>query len=229
MNRNVLSALLVVIVLAAASTAVALPPCGQAASYAWCNADCQIVYGLPCTGIDTDFNQPDDCEVIYHCGSSRTLRMGCDCGGGGCFLAGTPITMADGSMKAIESIEVGDVVLAFDEASGEMKPDKVSAVHEPVEWAHYLLVNDKLELTPPHPVLSKGEWVEIGKLSVGDMMTSVDGSDVRIDSIEVVKEPVTVYNFATNPYETYVADGIIVHNKTIVIPREEEPDPDNRD
>jgi hypothetical protein len=24
---------------------------------------------------------------------------------------------------------------------------------------------------------------------------------------------VTVYNFAVNPYETYVANGVIVHNK----------------
>jgi hypothetical protein len=213
----------------AASPALALPPCSQAATYTWCNADCQIIYGLPCTGLETNF-YPPDCEVIFHCGLSRTIRMGCDCdGGGGCFLSGTPITMADGSLKPIETIEVGDVVLAFDEATGEMKPDKVSVVHDPVDWESYLLVNGALKLTPPHPVLSDGEWVEIGKLVVGDSLTSADGSKVLIESIEVVSEPVTVYNFATNPCQTYVAGGFIVHNKNPYIPNNPEPDPDPRD
>eukprot|EP01043_Picozoa_sp_COSAG02_P026052 COSAG02_NODE_1489_length_12365_cov_22.798793_5_plen_1063_part_00 len=33
---------------------------------------------------------------------------------GGCFLAGTPITMADGSTKAIELVQAGDAVLSWD-------------------------------------------------------------------------------------------------------------------
>ncbi len=32
-------------------------------------------------------------------------------GGGGCFLAGTQITMADGTLKSIENITAGDVIL----------------------------------------------------------------------------------------------------------------------
>jgi len=36
-------------------------------------------------------------------------------GGGSCFLAGTPIQLPDGTNKAIEEIQAGDLVLAYDE------------------------------------------------------------------------------------------------------------------
>jgi hypothetical protein len=153
-----------------------------------------------CTGHDED----DD-----------PIRVNCDScsSGGGCFLAGTPITMADGSIKPIEKVQAGDTILAFDEITKSMKPDKVKAVHDPVEVPYYLVVNGAMQLTPNHRVRSKGEWIEIGKLEVGDTLTAPDGSDVPIQSIKRIDEKVTVYNFAVNPFETYVANGVIVHNK----------------
>lgn len=42
-----------------------------------------------------------------------------------CFLAGTPVTMADGSTKPIEQVEAGDWVLSFDHKTGETKPGRV--------------------------------------------------------------------------------------------------------
>ena len=49
-------------------------------------------------------------------------------------------------------------------------------------------------------------------------------SSIVIESIKTVEEPVTVYNFSVNPYQTYVADGVIVHNKP-PIPSEQPPAP----
>jgi hypothetical protein len=151
------------------------------------------------------------------CNEGRPITGKCDCdgdpGGGGCFLAGAPITMADGSTKPIEEIRAGDFVLAYDEIAKQMKPDKVREVHKPVEVPFYLVVNQSMKLTPNHRVLSKGEWVEIGQLAVGDTLTAPGGKAVPIEKIEKVEGKVTVYNFAVNPYETYVANGVIVHNK----------------
>ena len=50
-------------------------------------------------------------------------------------------------------------------------------------------------------------------LVVGDRLIGADKKPVEIASIETRKEQVTVHNFATNPYATYVANGVIVHNK----------------
>ncbi len=133
----------------------------------------------------------------------------------GCFLEGTAISMFDGSTKPIEQIKVGDNILAYDEESGEMKADRVKLVHEPVERGSYLLLNKTIRLTREHPVLSAGTWVQAGQLTVGGAVTGEDGNPVMVRSIEMIDGPVMVYNFAVNPFETFVADGIIVHNKNI--------------
>ena len=133
-------------------------------------------------------------------------------GGGGCFIAGTAITMADNTTKPIEEIKVGDMVLAFDEQTGEMKEDIVSHVFSYDKEDTYLVINNHLRVTPVHGFLSKGEWLNIGDLKVGDTLTNTKGEDVPIERIDVIKETVDIYNFEVNPYHTYVANGLIVHN-----------------
>lgn len=42
-----------------------------------------------------------------------------------CFLAGTPVTMADGSTKPIEQVRPDDWVMSFDSKTGDTKPGRV--------------------------------------------------------------------------------------------------------
>ncbi|MFC1704651.1 right-handed parallel beta-helix repeat-containing protein [Candidatus Omnitrophota bacterium] len=129
-----------------------------------------------------------------------------------CFLPGTPILMSDGTQKPIEQVKVGDTVLAFDEETGEFKEDKVVEFFQhPAE--EYLIINEYLKVTKNHPVYSNGKWVEIGSLTIGDELFNRDSKPVRITSIKEVKEPTQVYNLEVNPYHTYVAGGIVAHNK----------------
>jgi len=134
-----------------------------------------------------------------------------------CFLAGTPILLADGSTKDIEAIKVGDTVLAYDQESGKNKSDKVveTFIHEE---DNYLLINGRIKATPNHPVFHKGRWVDIGLLNIGDELTKVNGSKETITSIERIEEPVLVYNLEVNPYHTYYADNILAHNKGCLLP-----------
>ncbi|MGB0632080.1 MAG: hypothetical protein ACPGRZ_15430 [Alphaproteobacteria bacterium] len=50
-----------------------------------------------------------------------------------CFVAGTPVDMADGSRKPIERIEIGDEVMAFDpylnDGAGGRRPSRVTQTH----------------------------------------------------------------------------------------------------
>jgi hypothetical protein len=62
-------------------------------------------------------------------------------------------------------------------------------------------------------VLSGGKWLDIGTMKVGDPLTAPDGSAVPIRSLRVVPEAVTVYNLQIDRLGTYVAGGIVVHNK----------------
>jgi len=199
------------LVLAAVAPAAALPPCSYVNS-GNCASQC---YPYSCYSWTVGACEGGSASYTFQC-TFTTLPGQCSCGGGGggCFLPGTEISLADGTTKPIERIEAGDMVLAWDEASGELKPDAVRAVHDPIAADSYLIVNDLLRFTDTHPVLSHGEWVKAGELRVGDALTAADGNLVAIESIRTVLGPVTVYNFAVNPYGTYVADGIVVHNKS---------------
>jgi intein/homing endonuclease len=121
--------------------------------------------------------------------------------------------MADGQKKPIESVKVGDEVLAFDEKTKTLKKDKVKEFfqHDAVE---YLVVNGTLKVTSNHPVYSEGKWVEIGTLKIGDKLLNSDGTPNPIVSMKKIQANVKVFNLEVNPYHTYIANGIVVHNKT---------------
>jgi hypothetical protein len=191
-------------VLGLTGLAQAIPPCGMPCESWPCPGDARTTW---CSYSE------EACHVHYTCSDLTTHNELCSCGGG-CFLAGTKITMADRSEKPIEEIKAGDMVLAYDEKTGELKPDRVKMVHDPVVADGYLIVNEKLFLTKVHPVLTPSGWKEIGTLKVGDSLIGADKREIAIASIKLVPEQVKVYNFATNPYQTYVANGVIVHNKT---------------
>lgn len=134
-----------------------------------------------------------------------------------CFLGGTPILMADGTTKPIQKVRVGDKVIAFDEVTKQLRADTVKKTfrHKTNE---YLIINKDLKVTSNHPVYSNGKWVEIGSLKVGDQLLNSDGKSVAITSITRVSHKTRVYNLKVNPYHTYIAGGIVVHNKLAPLP-----------
>jgi len=132
-----------------------------------------------------------------------------------CFLAGTPIEMADGSMRSIEEVRPGDAVRSYDEASGRFTTARVSEVMTGSSAMH-LVINGHLRLTDKHPLRVIGEgrdWVEAGQLKVGDILFQSDGTFQIVRSIDLVEREEPVYNFEVERTHTYCAGGIVVHNK----------------
>ncbi len=131
---------------------------------------------------------------------------------GGCFLAGTPIRMADGSEKPIESVVVGDSVSS---RAGESDPTiRSGAVTQTFEHIvdGYLIIDGFLRVTPEHDVFANGQWMTAGELRVGDSLLGIDNGWKRISSIERRGERVAVYNLSVDTYHTYFAGGVYVHN-----------------
>lgn len=132
--------------------------------------------------------------------------------GGGCFLAGTLITMADGSTKSIEAVQTGDKVKTFDNpltrqpAQGEVTKTFQHLVR------HYLIINGKMRLTPEHLVYSNLNFRRADELAVGDWLLDVSGSMVAVVSIEHRQELAQVFNLRVDPQHTFFADGFYVHN-----------------
>lgn len=88
-----------------------------------------------------------------------------------CFLAGTPIQMADGTQKAIERILPGDSVMAFDPRAGQglgpAVPRKVTRVFR--NTTRSIVDLRGVRMTPGHVVLSdNGEWLKIVDVLRGD-------------------------------------------------------------
>lgn len=131
---------------------------------------------------------------------------------GGCFLAGTKIEMADGSEKNIEDVKTGDMIMTFEnEYVKKLVPAKVAETFKH-RVQEYLVINDRLKVTPQHRIFVNNGWEPIGDVKVGDYLVDSSGERVRIDSIKRVQDIVTVYNLHIEKYSTFIADGIYVHN-----------------
>jgi DNA polymerase-3 subunit gamma/tau len=127
-------------------------------------------------------------------------------------LAGTMITMADGSVKPVESVVGGDRVLSYDVRSRQLKPSSVLAVHTPYVVKSYLVVNGTTRVTHNHPFLTSEGWVPAGDLKLGSKLVGAGGESVPVVSIDNISGDEFVYNFQVGD-RNYVADGLIVHNK----------------
>ena len=181
----------------------------------------------------------DNCGREVNCGS-------CD-GGGGCFIAGTPVRMADASDKAIELVEPGDRVIG---RGGKI--NRVRGVLRPIlgERKLYALNGGTAFVTASHPFLTTDGWkavdpeaaraevpgLPIARLTVGDVLLSVTSAapagrnaerntqeratDVRereipLRSLEgrAADSATQLYNLDVDGDDTYVANGLVVHNK----------------
>lgn len=131
---------------------------------------------------------------------------------GGCFLGNTKISMADGSLKNIEDIKIGDVILTREnDFSSRLSKDTVVRKFEHIV-GEYLVINGSLKVTSVHRMFVNGRWKTAGEIRTGDFFVDFNGKSVRVNSIQKVLSRVKVYNFETARLHTYFADSVYVHN-----------------
>jgi len=109
-----------------------------------------------------------------------------------CFMAGTPVVMADGTEKPIEGLVPGDQILSRDPHMSGSFPATIEAL---AQQRHHDLVQvtfddeTTLTLTPDHPLLeANGNWVAIDperaaryvstaqRLTIGTPIQAIQGS-----------------------------------------------------
>ena len=153
---------------------------------------------------------------------------------GSCFISGTQITMADGTLKNIEDIVEGDDVLSFNEESKTTESKKVIGLKQPIhdDLVKYHFTNDtSIVSTFDHPFYVDGlqlasykpEWTterykinkHIRKINVGDLVYLPNGmSETAIKEIEILNpEKTQTYIFTVEDNHNFYANGILVHNK----------------
>lgn len=138
-------------------------------------------------------------------GRTKKTTYSYSTGGGGCFLAGTEILMADGSVKNIEDVRIGDEIMSYDERTMELSPSTVSRTFVKDDVFDYLVLNNSLRVTKEHPFFVQGNWMKADKLSVADHLMTDGLTEISLENIEKVNAPdaVKVYNIEVSGNHNY--------------------------
>jgi DNA repair protein RadD len=129
-----------------------------------------------------------------------------------CFVAGT---MVDG--KSIEDYKIGDPVNSFNESTGKLEEAKVTHTFKnkaPERLIEVKTVNGHtLVGTYNHPFFTKRGWISAVNLTTDDEVLQDNLNWTRIDDVTVQDSTDGfTYNLEVTPNNTYVANGIVVHN-----------------
>lgn len=130
----------------------------------------------------------------------------------GCFITGTMIATSDGDVP-IENLSALDQVISYNEVTGREEDAVIGAV-DVYERNEYYVINSIIGVTSEHPFYTTKGIIEVKDLSIGDKLIIRNQEEVIIDSIELIKERIRVYNLLeVKPNHNYYAAGFLVHNK----------------
>jgi len=151
-------------------------------------------------------------------------------GMGSCFIAGTKVTMSDGTLKNIEDIKVGDKIKGHKGNNEVIKLDPTLLGDRKL---YSFNDNEHYFFTSEHPFMTEEGWKSIkpektkerdgielynqleGELRVGDKLITENGpiEIADIKSKEINSPEMPLYNFNVSNDNSYIADGYVVHNK----------------
>ena len=146
-----------------------------------------------------------------------------------CFVAGTVVD-TPGGPRRIETLVVGDTVWAFDVATLRRVARPVTAVHSShVTAVRRIALDDRvLTCSGEHPLWSSGAWVAAKELAADSPVHVWNGrecTEQRVVSVTDEPGPIRVFNISVDGEETYFANGVLVHNKSIAFPDTARPFP----
>jgi hypothetical protein len=147
-----------------------------------------------------------------------------------CFVAGTKVTMLDGSSKNIENVVIGDIVRSYNEYTREISDAVIIKTQSQTTTKTIKLdfngINIQSTFDHPYYVENKG-WATydpessnydfaVSKLEIGDICYTYSngGIDkVELMNIKEIIEDTTTYIFTLDKDKTFFANNILVHNK----------------
>ena len=168
-------------------------------------------------------------------------------GGGGCFVAGTPILMHDGTTKPIESIVLGDKIKKWTEQGQEIVEVEKLMSPRPTKVVNLVIANEngdtiaELETTKDHPFkLVDGTWgvvdTEYWKENHSNLENTEQlyGEELNEVNLKVGAKLQSVWGSAVlkdivdtgeekDVYNilkvgSFYTDGVVAHNKDVIKP-----------
>jgi hypothetical protein len=132
------------------------------------------------------------------------------------FSPDTEVTTPDG-LRPISELREGDLVLAYDEATGTTGFYPVSAVLVHLDPTLVLLTidGDRIETTPEHPFYTEAaRWVPAGELRPGQRVRKADSSYGVVEAVAFAPRPQVMYNLTVAHAHTFFVGSVrvLVHN-----------------
>ncbi len=196
--------------------------------------DVELAEGIVVKSIDSKdvpndtalFNFTLDGDHTYTAGEDEWV-MHNKGGGGGCFVQGTEMTMSNGSTTKVEDVGLLDTLLGVDG-----KVNRVEGIHNKVVGNRKIVSINKSKFfcTEDHPLKTKDGWKAVNAkmciqnypdlnivnedLAVGDEIETADGSIVVNEiTTKEVSSDTPIWNFTLDGDHTYIAEGLVLHNK----------------
>ncbi|MES9863933.1 MAG: polymorphic toxin-type HINT domain-containing protein [Candidatus Thiodiazotropha sp. LLP2] len=142
---------------------------------------------------------------------SKKFRKACNS-----FDGDTVVHTKDG-LKPISQLEIGDLVLSYNEDTKENEyHEVVHLIQNELEYDFISIeLNDGnvIDSTPSHPFFVDGEWINAQELGRNDLLAFLD-ERVSISDITVNTRESKVYNLTVDNTHTYYVGegGVLVHN-----------------
>ena len=142
-------------------------------------------------------------------------------GGGGCLEKGSSVLTPSGPVS-VEDLRPGSTVLSFSDK--RLLIAEVQAVIAVDADAYYEITVGRhvLRLTGEHPIATApGVFRTASSLQAGDrvLIGDQDGvADGAVESVKQIPAKGPAYNLLVSPSGTYLANGIVVHNKGCFLP-----------
>ena len=133
-----------------------------------------------------------------------------------CFTPETLIMMADGSQKEIKDIQVGDMVLAYNGNTDQVKKvhTKESDHIREIWYSDGKGLTKRIQSTDDHLFwVNNLDWMPARKIKTDDVLMSSDGSQWKVIRNEQFSGKYQVYNFDVRHYRSYFANGVLVHER----------------
>lgn len=138
-----------------------------------------------------------------------------------CFVEGTNITLADGSIKPVQDIRYGDEVLCYDFTNGVqtvsyidwMIPERIAATY----WEITLSDGTVLNLVGPkaHRLynITKQRFDYPQDFEANDLTLKEDGTAVHVVCCRDIEKTVRFYNIASHEHINVYANGVLTSNR----------------
>lgn len=158
-----------------------------------------------------------------------------DTGGGGCFVAGTEITLSDNTIKVIEDLKIGDQLASYNIEGLPLYSDDQNVLNtwntsniqgdyatatvtniKPFNTDKIININGLLQTTPNHRHLVKvgdmWSFVEAKDIKVGDILRNYNNEEVVVETVSEEIGDFTAYVLDVEDVDLFYGNGILTHN-----------------